>query len=95
MFGEASHPIGLKEGALKPFVGLSYAYLGACSINESGSAVSLTGKVSNADALFSSLGIRAQARFEMGENSALLPHLAARFRGPACRWLTGLRRAGA
>ncbi len=76
VFGEASYPIALKGASVEPFAGLSYAYLGAHRINEKGSAASLAGRVSNADALFSSLGVRAQTRVATGKTSALLPYLS-------------------
>ncbi|WP_313438583.1 autotransporter domain-containing protein [Novosphingobium sp.] len=76
VFGEASYPIALKGASVEPFAGLSYAYLGAHRINEKGSAASLAGRVSNADALFSSLGVRAQTRIAMGKASALMPYVS-------------------
>ena len=59
LFGEVSHRFDVKNVALEPFVNLAYVHLHTDGFTEKGGAAALHGDASNADTLFTTIGLRA------------------------------------
>ncbi len=59
LFGEVGHRFDVKDVALEPFANLAYVHLHTDGFTEKGGAAALHGDASNADTLFTTIGLRA------------------------------------
>ncbi|WP_330985369.1 MULTISPECIES: autotransporter outer membrane beta-barrel domain-containing protein [Enterobacterales] len=71
LFAELGYDVQMNEVALEPFANLAYVNFRNNSINERGSAAALRGDSQSQDAIFSTLGLRADKKWWVGETTRL------------------------
>jgi len=73
LFGEAGYLVGQPDGRfVEPFAGLTVSYLEADAVQEKGGSAALHGDSENETLVTSSLGVRAQPPYELGNFGAVL-----------------------
>ncbi|WP_153100663.1 autotransporter outer membrane beta-barrel domain-containing protein [Paraburkholderia hayleyella] len=73
IFGEAGYATALGPVALEPFAGLAYVVLHTNGFAEDGGVSALTGDEDTQNLAYSTLGVRAATRFELGSQTTLMP----------------------
>lgn len=71
-FGELGYGMAAGAGRLEPFANLAYVSLDPGSFTEKGGATALSGRGGSTDVAFTTLGLRAEARFAFGTADAML-----------------------
>jgi outer membrane autotransporter protein len=72
-FGEVGYGLAAGPVAVEPFAGLAWANAATSSFSESGGAAALAGAGSSLDIGYSNVGVRAAARYAVGEDTVLMP----------------------
>jgi outer membrane autotransporter protein len=72
-FGEVGYGLAAGPVAVEPFAGLAWANATTSSFSESGGAAALAGGGSSLDIGYSNVGVRAAARYGVGEDIILMP----------------------
>lgn len=71
-FGELAYGIAPGVARFEPFANLAYVNLHTNSFTEKGNAAALRSASANTDATFTTLGLRASTRFNLGEMAVML-----------------------
>jgi len=71
-FGEIAYGLDARGARLEPFANLAHVRLKFDGFSETGDAAALTAKNSNADVTFTTLGLRGEQTFDLGQTRAAL-----------------------